>query len=245
MGKIVMDLPFNSNWELEQPTAFPIEFFQAQEFVYLGHGSQAYVFATKDDRYILKLFRHPQYIHPWRTFLRDFLSHRKKLSPEQKIDFLFSGTKLAFEKAKDLTGLVYVHLNSTNGVLPVITLKDKMGRTSSVDLGRCRFAIQRRAEPFQKVFLHALKQKNKEEVQRLFRSFKELIGKRASRRILNSDSKVSTNFGYLDEKVIEWDFGSYQLDPTVSESEEIDRFTFSLHRFFHKKFPELAAIYEK
>jgi hypothetical protein len=234
MGKLLVDLPHNQEWESSPSlgkTFLPSEVLETSEFTYLGRGSQSFVFASQEGRYILKLFRSPPKIHPWREVLRTLLLHRKLAPQQEKIDVLLSGAKLAFEKAKDLTGLVYVHLNSTQGTVPVVALKDKLGRVHHVDLGRCRFAIQYRAEPFREVFLDALKQKDQKKIRELVSSFAKLIEERASRGIQNEDPKVSTNFGYLNGQVIEWDFGSYRLTPHLLLEEETDRFLSSLCHF--------------
>jgi hypothetical protein len=240
LGKILLDFPYRQEWETAD-APFPLD---SQGFTYLGHGADAFVFASSEGNYVLKLFRQPPRIHPWRSFFRDLLGHRKRFVPEEKVDYVLSGAKLAFDRARDLTGLVYVHLNPTKSVLPIVSLKDKTGRVHHVDLGRCRFAIQHRAESLTQVFSDALRLGDLRKIERIFRSFVQLIGERASRGIFNADRKVSTNFGCLGEQVIEWDFGCYRPASDISQKNEIDRFTPSFRHFLRGHAPEISVLYE-
>jgi hypothetical protein len=141
---------------------------------------------------------------------------------------LFRSAKLAFEEAADLTGLVYIHLNCTENNLPVVFLKDRLGRMHRLDLSNTYFAIQRRARPLPQVFLEAIEEGNLEKFNNLTRSYVSLLKKRTSRGIRNTDTKVHLNFGFWKENAVEWDFGNYCLDLEMNSEEakirEINRF---------------------
>ncbi|MDE3046193.1 MAG: hypothetical protein KGJ02_06075 [Verrucomicrobiota bacterium] len=234
MSKLASDLPNRPAWDIAPPSEEKkreIETLFQQPFCYLSHGAQTFVFTSKDGQYILKIFRQNRWIHPWRkAFRENVLCRKKHLSPERKIERLFFACKVAYDRASDLTGLVYVHLNGSIGELPTIKVRDPLGRSHSIDLNRYRFVVQYRARPQLEEVRAA--SGNPERLKLLTRSFLQLLEERTRRGIANSDTKVHTNFGFLGDRAIEWDFGNYWLNEELADSakrqEEIERFALKL-----------------
>jgi hypothetical protein len=246
LGKLAFDMPCNPAWD--SPVLAEPEFFQGA-FTYLAHGAQSFVFASEDGRWTLKLFRHDRWMHPWRQFIRnEWLKKSKRLPYDQKIDRLFCSAKLAFEKAPDLTGLVYIHLHPTQEKLPSVILQDSLRRTYRLDLSNVSFAIQHRARPLPEVFLEAIQEGDREKFKRLTHSFVNLLKVRALRGIRNTDTKVYPNFGFWKEHAIEWDFGNYWIDPDMEAEEErnleINRFLLKPERYM-TKFPQWIEEYRR
>ncbi len=246
LGKLAFDMPYNPAWATSERLD---ETFFKGTFTYLAHGAQSFVFESEDGLWTLKLFRYDRWIHPWRKFIRnEGLKKRKRLPYDQKINRLFCSAKLAFEKAPDLTGLVYIHLNRTQEKLPTVTLKDSLGRVYRINLTGVSFAIQHRAHSLPQVFLKAIEEGDKEKFKRLTRSFVDLLQKRALRGIRNTDTKVYPNFGFWKENAIEWDFGNYWIDPEMELEEErtreIRRFLFKPERYM-ARFPQWAEEYRR
>lgn len=229
LGKLSLDLPVHPTAAVELP---------AQEFTYLGRGAQSFVFASDDGRYVLKLFRKEQWVHPWRA------KFRKKKRSKPTLEALLAGAKLAFDKAHDLTGLIAVHLHPGDKPLPVI-LHDKIGRTQTLDLNRCCFAIQHRGKPLREELFRAIREHDLPKTERLLASFVQLLRTRAERGIRNTDAKVSSNFGFLGEQAIEWDFGSYTAASEVNVAHEVERFAPALRHSLRKRSPEAAAAFER
>lgn len=248
IGKMAFDLYFNPAWETAPPTAHQLELARqitGAPLRYLSHGAQSFVFASEDGKYIVKLFRYDQRVHPWREYLRDkVLKKRKRLRHDEKIHRLFCACKIAYEQASDLTGLVYVHLNQTEGLLPEATLKDYLGRTFHLDLNRYRFVIQHRARPIREVLKEAIAAGDQKRVEKLLGSFAHLLGERTRRMIANTDTKVASNFGYLDDQAIEWDFGNYVQTP-IDRAEEIEKFVPQIRRFLTRTAPEFLPIFNE
>jgi len=242
LAKIAIDVPFNPAWEAEPPsqelTAI-LSSLLAKPFFYLGRGAQAFVFESEDGQYVIKLFRSSPKIHPWRQFIRkNFLKRRDRRTAEQKIQLLFRACKLAYTKAPDLTGLQYIHLNSTKYLPPSTYLVNRMGRKIPVDLNRCRFAIQKKGVSVSQTFAEAIREKDKEKYLRLASSFVSLVQERASRNISNLDKKMGENFGFLGETAIEWDFGNYATNESLQEKSlreaEIQIFTRNFQEFLDR-----------
>ena len=228
-GKLALDLPSHPTTVVELP---------AHEFTYLGRGTQSFVFMSLDGRYVLKLFRREQWVHPWRA------QFRKKKRSKPTLNALLAGAKLAFDKAQDLTGLIAVHLHP-GGKPEAVMLHDKLGRTHTIDLNRCSFAVQHRGVPFREELFRAMREHDLPKTERLLTSFVQLVRTRVERGIRNTDAKVSSNFGVLGDRVIEWDFGSYTTASEVNAAHELGRFAPALRHSLRKRSPEAAAMFER
>lgn len=231
VGKLAYDLPYEPSWDANSSLD---EATLKQPFRYLSHGAQSFVFVSEDKRYILKLFRGDRWAHPWRLYLRHVMLGKKKRLPLYKKDHrLFCACKLAYERASDLTGLVYIHLNPTQS-LPKGVVIDNLGRRYTLDLNRYRFAIQERGDSLPKRLAEA----NAKELELLTRSFRELLEERTRRGIANGDTKVHTNFGFIGNKAIEWDFGNYWLDDELRDETkrqiEIEQFASKFSKLAHR-----------
>jgi hypothetical protein len=238
LAKTAIDVPFNPAWESDPPSPELCSIL-AKPFHYLSRGMQAFVFESEDGQFVIKLFRCLPKIHPWRQFIRkNFLNRKDKHTPEQKIELLFGACTLAYTEAADLTGLVYIHLNSTKELLEPTYLVNRMGRKIPVDLNRCRFAIQKKGTSVSKAFKDAICAHDRDKYIRLAQSFVSLVQERASRNISNLDQKLGDNFGFIGEQAIEWDFGRYSFNANLKEPKnkeaEIQIFTKRLQKFLNQ-----------
>ncbi len=253
LGKMSLDVFFNPAWEVAEPsqeTDALVKQILARPLRYLSHGAQSFVFASEDGNYIVKLFRYDQKVHPWRQWFRDeVLKKKKRYLPDEKVHRLFSSCKLAYEQASDLTGLVYVHLNRTKGKLPHALFIDRLGRRYDLDMDRYRFAVQHRGRHIREVFKEAIDSQDQAKTERLIDSFFALLRKRTERKIRNSDTKISPNFGFFGEEAMEWDFGNYWVDPKMEEasfrSYEIGLFTGQLRQYLERTAPEYLPYYDR
>jgi len=236
-GKLAFDLPYNPNWD---STAIADDNFFQGTFTFLAQGGQSFVFQSEDGQWVLKLFRYDRWIHPWRKFVRNkWLGKQERLPYDQKIDRLFCSTKLAYEQAADLTGLAYIHLN-TDDRLPIVSLKDRLGRVYPIDLSKTYFAIQRKADPLPQVFLETMQKGDEERFNLLTHSFVDLLKKRTARGIRNTDTKVHLNFGFWGTQCVEWDFGNYCIDPELRSEEGKNQ---EIHRFLLKPMRHMNAFW--
>jgi len=244
-GKLAFDLPYNAAWDaVAGDSSLPL----AGCYTYLAHGAQSFVFQSEDRQWTLKIFRHDRWIHPWRKWFRNRILRRKKRLPyDRKINRVFAASKLAFERAADLTGLVYIHLSRTTG-LPHIDLIGPLHRKWRIDLNRTYFVVQRKAEPIKQLLLESIHAGDKERFRTLCHHFIKLIYERVDRGIRNSDTKVSQNFGFCSDSAIEWDFGNYWIDlkmtTEMEQLNEIRRFTQQPEQWM-VDFPEWLEDYRR
>lgn len=180
-----------------------------QDFIYLGQGTQCYVFEGKDQKTVLKLFRFEQTQNSLYQFIRTRLRH--KLPREgyalQK-EKLLSACTVAGNLASEETALIGLHLVREGDLdctfqLPLLC-KQK------INLGHYCFALQKKAAPFSCLYNEPARLSCRLE------SLKELVKKRAFKGIANRDSELERNFGFIGDQAVEIDFGSYAL---VNEEE--------------------------
>lgn len=229
---MAINLPYRSDWTIG--SSLPDEeiiSILSQPFRYLDRGAQCYVFESHDHRYVIKLFRYDQ----------RSLWHRKKRSqPLSKTEKLFSGCILAFTKAKEETGIVFLHLNPTEGKLPTLHAKGPIRQSIDLPLDRYRFVIQKKMVPFQESLLEAYLSSDPEKMQRRIDSFMTLIRNRSSKGIKNTDPSLSRNFGYLGDRAYEIDFGNY-LESSETSELEVLKFSRKLRSWLLDNAPEWVS----
>ncbi len=209
IAKMKLDFPHHPEWEV--PIDSQIAPILAQPYFFLGKGSQCYVFESQDKKWVIKFFR---YDHP---------------ISEDKIAHLFNACKTAYDFLKEETGIVYIHLNPTMVNLPTLYCEDPVGRRVEFDLNQCRFAIQKRAKPFRKILEEA--RKSPKQMQKRLDEFIDLLIARTRKGVLNSDPSLSRNFGFLEDRAIEIDFGNYRSVGKVDQAAEIKRYTAKLKKW--------------
>jgi hypothetical protein len=244
LRKLTFDPPYNCAWEgatskEEEQRAREL---LGQTFFYIGRGSQAYAFASQDGKFILKLFRSDLKTHLWDRSQPVYTANR------EKVERLFRAAILAYTKGSDLTGLVYLHLNPTQETLPTTQIKDRWGRGYCLDLNRYAFALQYKGHCLEEAFRNAFQKGDQVEAKQLIDSFLELLKIRVERLIRNVDRSVFGNFGFLQGRALEWDFGNYRSDPTLAQEEakkgEMAPFLLQLRRFLEKEGPEWLDYYD-
>ncbi len=237
-------LPFQEAWKVSVAPLESVRGVLAQKFYYLGKGNQAYVFSSADNRYVLKLLFFNQW-HP-KLFNRLF-----GIPPKKSIEYrrqmalnTLEAYRIAAEHDSSLTEIAYAHLNLTENMLPEVDLHGPAGRRWRVPLDRYRFVLQRKAIPLEQALFEA--RGDPDLFSARIASCFELIRKRLSLGICNTDSSFMQNLGFLDERVIELDFGRYTMDPSSCSKEgqegEWRAFMKSLTRWVERSIPERSEL---
>lgn len=227
--------PYVPEWETSPLTDPDILSSLQKPFTYLSKGGQSFVFLSQDGKYVLKIFHYDSCRMPQgsrivaRARKWSGLSHRRFIPAPEKIKKTFQACALAYQFAKEQTGLVYIHLNPKKG-LPKLTLVDCLGRNHLLDPSQVRFALQKRAEPLLAAFFEQPKQP-------LFLSFHTLLEDLSSCGIMNNDSRLNGNFGVLNGRVVAIDFGSFIYAPERTKERE-RFFEAKLQRWAHKHLGE-------
>ncbi|EKE08695.1 MAG: hypothetical protein ACD_17C00043G0003 [uncultured bacterium] len=244
-----LEFPHHPEWEVAlDPEVLAI---LDQPFFYMDKGSQCYVFESSDGKHVLKFFRYDQPASDIPNVIRTLL-----LGPGQspgtewqssssflnhvrcdKALHLFNACKAAYDHLREETALIYIHLNPNFVGLPALFCKDPIGRSLFFDLNQCRFAIQKKVMSF-----HASLEEAKKDpllMQRRIDQFIDLLIVRTDKGILNSDPSLSRNFGFLENRAIELDFGNYRpTGGSIDAAAEIQRYTKKMKKWLLQNAPE-------
>lgn len=195
-----------------------------QPFSYLGRGLQCFVFESQDGQVVLKLFN---------------IAKRKFL--QERTEKTLQACQLAFELAREETGLLYIHIDSTDRQGLSVYLKNAFGISRFLSLDKYVFVIQKKAQPFKETLLKALEQNTADP---FIDSYLTLIYQRSCKGLCNTDVAILKNFGFLGEKALEIDFGNYIYSPE-EKREEFQRFALRMRRFIKKYAPYYLSRYDE
>lgn len=115
LARLSVDLPEIENANLGQCPILPM-----QEFDYLSRGSQSFVFTSRDQTVVLKLFlfdpEEPlihRFFHPDPYYFEAVNARAFKT---------LNACRIAFQHALNETKLIYIHLQPSDGTLPSVRL---------------------------------------------------------------------------------------------------------------------------
>ncbi len=239
--KISSDLPFNPVWEVaavEDTELASIKKVLDQPFSYLSKGSQAFVFVSEDQKYVLKLIR---YSHIRPSFWEELTSPAKCSELEAKLARDFTSYKIAYEDLKAETGLLFLHLNKTDLFHQNLVIVDKIGICHTLDLDKTDFILQKRVDPLYPHLKNLMDEDKEEEAKRVISHLVALLTSQYKKGIINTDVDLFKNFGCLEGSAIELDVGSLKKGSLSTQREEIRRVTECLHNRLSEDYPSLDS----
>lgn len=258
IARIHSDLPYNAAWATPLPVGAEKEELTAllsQPFHYLGCGGQCFAFVSEDGETVIKFFKHrirkPRSLLLFRPLPAPLepIRLRKLNKILFKLNRDFNSYKLAYEELSQETGILYLHLNKTEGFNQTITLYDKLHIAHQIDLDQVEFIIQKKAEMAYPYLDRLIRDKQIENAERAIDSLLAVILSRCQKGIYDEDAKIHRNFGFIDGKAVVIDVGRFRGDisrihPEVYRKDLLD-ITKSLHLYLEKESPELAAYLEQ
>ncbi len=262
LANISSEIPFRSEWEVPVPTVAEkklIDSILAQEYSYIGKGAQSYAFGSADGKYVIKFFKY-KHLRPslWLDLLPalpPFQAYREKQYSRKtrKFEGVFAGYRLAYEVHRKESGLIFIHLNLTEGLYPTITVKDKMGWRHSLPLDRLAFILQERAEAARTVIHDLLLRHQIESAKYKIDQIFDMYALEYRKGIYDNDHGVMRNVGFAGNRPIHLDVGKLKKDDSIkipdNYAKDLElvktRMTdwFSLHE--PDDFPELKSHIEK
>lgn len=218
-----------------------------QPYHYLGRGAQAYAFVSEDGRYVIKFFRHRR-MHNLLCqagfLLPSFLRERLEQTAEKRSLKLvkdYKSYELAFEKLRQETGLLYLHLAKTEDLKKRLVLYDKIKVLHELPLDQMEFVVQKRAYLLFPSLENWIKEGNLEEAKKVLTQVVSLLKTRAEKGIFDKDPELKTNFGVCEGKVLQIDIGRFTENELPPDPLEIHRITDDLRKWLHKKDPVLES----
>ncbi len=251
--KIIYQASYRSDLEISS------DFFEKnssvldQEFNYLNKGRQSYVFESKDKKYVIKFIRYHKYKNP---FWAEILEYLKFLTPHKRVllkerenryQVALDSYKIAHEDLKDFTRVLYVHLNQTDFLKKIITVRDKLGVAHRIDLDKVAFVFQKKIKLFSKILLNMKKEKRKEDIEKMVNSFFDALTFKMKKDIINKDyPNIIRNCGYDEGNFIELDIGSFCKAQNKEEKRDfVLSYLKEFREFFEKNIPEVFPFFEK
>lgn len=204
-----------------------------QPFHYIGHGAQAVAFASEDGRFVLKFFlqrsMHGKKRYPIPKPTHWIPSHRKKRMERRKQIYRESLLKTmqnyvaAFDKLKEKTGILSMHLSASKDPLPTIRLYDNVGREHRIELHKASFVLQKKAL----LVKEKLAQLSDEEKMQAIRALEDFFTMRAKEGFIDIERSfmIEANYGFLDTMPIQLDVGNieYLEELKAAPEKEIER----------------------
>ncbi len=219
ISRITSNIPFHPEWEVDNNTE--IKEILSQPYRFLGKGAQSFVFASDDGKYVIKFFRH---------------HHLKKNS---KLAKDFGSYKLAFDRLRNETGLLYLHLNKTTNLHQTLDLVDKIGIHHPIDLDQYEFLVQKRAVLSYEALAQWIAEGKINEAKEALTGLVQLLSTRSKMGIHDKDPDLNTNFGFIGTQPIQFDIGRFKLRETATDPNELVRITDNLHQWLMQRVPEL------
>lgn len=253
IDNIASSLSFDERWvtnPLSAEEKEQVESILSQEFHYMGKGCQSYVFESADGKYVVKFFKYQRYKPQEWVKQFDFIPavHKHRMCriahKTRKLEGVFKSWVIAFNYAKEETGLIYVHLNKTDHIGKDFILIDKMGKKHAIDIDRYEFLIQKKGVMLTE-YLSDLMNEGKEDQAKAFLG--ELVAQIAGeykRGIADNDPALMQNTGVIDGYPVhldvgQFDYGLKYAEPSIYKPEIFQKF-YKFRRWLTGHYPSLG-----
>lgn len=216
-----------------------------QTFSFMSRGGQSFAFLSEDGQYILKLLnrhRAPIFLLHWPLPQRIKDAVRKRIGyVEKKWRRDSASYLLAHQQLKEESGLLCVHLEHTDTLHKRIKIYDKLGIAHTIDLDATAFILQKRAEPLLSYLKALIQAQNLERAKAALQQVVELIAARCNKGIIDEDTGLHKNIGFIDQQPIFIDVGRFkQSCAAVNLHQELIKMTHKLRVWLSQECPELA-----
>jgi len=236
--------------------SLPKEIFNCFEkpFVFLGSGVQCYAFESQDQTIVLKVFKHfhagvpnkeleKWSFSPWKEKIDQIVYERRA-----RMSRIYQSCHLASKRPEE-TALMYTHLQKTSSLKKTITLLDRIGTPHLIDLDTTPFIIQRKAILALPYLTKKIEQGDDLGAKRAIQAVIELIETRCKQGIANTDPVFHRNFGFLEDRPVEIDVGSFVSNPYLAQERMAKQTLFyeaeCLRNWLRLHFPHLENVVEE
>ncbi len=188
-----------------------------QSFYFLEKGLQCYVFISEDQKYVLKLFRWKELeTRGFSRFLPSSWTKKSALQKKQKKHLDFTSYQIAWDQLREETGLIFLHLEKTQGIDLSLRLYDPILVRHIVPADDVEFILQKKVEPFLPFFEE--NQKHVESLYPFFTQLAQLLRSRVQKGITDSDVSLQYNMGIWGGRPVLFDIGNLTKTETSTSS---------------------------
>lgn len=228
LSNISYEMPYQQKWEIASPTPDEEQQLQSilkQEFAYLGKGAQSYAFASDDGNYVIKFFKFKhlrpslfQDMLPSIGFIKTY-KEKQAARKQRKLYGVFQGYKLAYDKHKNESGLLFIQLNTADNPHRTVTIRDKMGFKRIVHLEHVPFILQQKGQTLRVVLANLLQQGNVAAAQDRIGNIFDLYASEYRKGIYDHDHGVMYNTGFIGERPIHLDVGKMVPEESMKQND--------------------------
>ena len=206
-----------------------LEEILSKPFTFLKKGQQCFAFESQDKKYVLKLFRWDKLqASPLESFFSKEIQKRK----EKKRELDFISYKIAWNKLREESGLIFLQLGKRSRVDIPFTLYDRIGIKHTLSTSDVGFILQKKANDFFPIFLES-----KENLTPFFHALSSLLQNRVEKGISDSDITLEYNMGVLNGEPLLFDIGNLTKKETCFEKESA-----LILKTLEEKAPELIPL---
>lgn len=194
-----------------------------QTYTYLGKGAQSYAFASADGNYVLKFFKfkhlRPSSFWEYIPSIGPIGTYKKKLAARKrrKLIGVFRAYKLAYDRDREESRMIYVQLNTLGNHRHFVTVLDKIGFVQTINLEHIPFVIQEKGETLRSVLGNLLSMGDiinaKERINQVF----DMYMREYQKGIFDHDHGVMRNIGFIKDKVFHLDVGKLVKKKAMQE----------------------------
>lgn len=257
VSNITSNLVFDERWQttpLSPEQQKLVDGVLSQKFYYLGKGCQSYVFMSEDKEYVLKFIKYQRFRTQKWMGLFAFIPNVEQYKNERleakkhKLENLFQGWVIAYENLQPETGVIYTHLNKSQGLNRKIVIFDKMGFRHELEADQMEFMIQRSAVMLDVTIQKLMKEGKVLEAKGLINRLIQIIIAEYVRGFGDNDHALMQNTGVINDQPIHIDVGQFAQgdeykDPAIYKQALFSK-TYKFRIWLKKEFPELAQYLE-
>lgn len=229
ISNIVYELPHRAEWEIPPISASDNKNLNAilnQKYHYIGKGAQCYAFSSDDQLYVVKFFKFKHLkpslfvglipsIPPFQQY-----KERQIRRKEKKLNSIFDGYRLAYERDKSESGLIFIHLNLTPNTLnKTLVIQDKIGLERTVDLDQVVFIVQEKGKTLRNVLTDLLDKGDISAAKTRIGQIFELYMSEYQKGVYDRDHGVMHNTGFINDRPIHLDVGKLSYDEKIKNSQ--------------------------
>jgi hypothetical protein len=254
---LLSNLPNDPRWEvppLGEAEQQQINALLDQPFTYLGSGGWCIAFLGQDQKTVLKFYKHTHLLPEalFQHFSFQNLLLKSSTLPQDTYyfqEFNFKSCRLLYERAKERTGLLYVHINKTQGLHKPVTLIDSIGIKHTLDLDKTEFVVQKRAHLLFSHIDELAKSNRIEDAKRAIDDLLDCLLTFYKLGMRDYDLSLRNNFGYTEDNAVTLDLSSFGPDESLKKPGEYRKGlivkTQTLSRFLRKNHPDLHSYLEE
>jgi hypothetical protein len=187
-----------------------------QPFSFLGYGGESLVFASEDQKWVLKVFKkHRLYPFDELLFIKSPQIIAKNIASRQHIYKRFwASLKLQAEKALDDSLISYIHFPSQTSSKVMVTLIDPCGSRHNLNLSKVCFIVQKKGDLFEDVYL-----KTPSQIKRIsmLKSVLMFYQNLTEKGLFIWDNAIYRNLGWIDNRPFLIDTGSIKENPSFED----------------------------